>query len=207
MWHDESNTFECNGSISGISVINSLSKTFPTTGKWAGGIILRLYYGIGFGIAFTKKQVKKLVDNNTFEHVTRMYESPKVLTCASQLPPAQRREAKSIKLEAARTQKQKRKADALRAQSHNVAHIERVKGSHALCCSKRKKPRKKKNLTFTEAAAMVVKHAKEPSMTCAPCTDGNVHSDTGGFVAVSEDLRTFTPSTAKAYSSHAVAHL
>ena len=59
------------------------------------------------------------------------------------------------------------------------------------CVAANEKNLKKENLTFTEAAAMVVKHAKEPSMTCAPCTDGNVYSDTGGFVAVSEDLKNF----------------
>ena len=189
VWHDESDTFDCNGAIPGISVINSLSKTFPTTGKWAGGMILRLYCGIGFGIAFTKKQVKKLLGNNTFQHVTRMYESPKAVMCASQLPPKQRREAKSIKLQETLGQQQKRKADSLRAQSHNVAHNERVKGSHAICCNKRKKIKKK--LTFSEAAAMVTKHAKSPSMVCTPCTDNNVRSNTGDFVAVSESLKKF----------------
>ena len=29
VWHDESESFDCSGSIPGISVINSLSKTFP----------------------------------------------------------------------------------------------------------------------------------------------------------------------------------
>ena len=190
VWHDESDSFECNGSIPGISVVNSLSKTFPTTGRWAGGMILRLYNGIGVGIAFTKQQVKKLLGNHTFEHATRMYESPKGLMCGSQLPPPQRREAKSAKLQTTRSQQNKRKADSLRAQSHNVAHIERVKGSHALCCSKRKKFKTTKKLTFTEAATEVIKHAKSPSF--APCTnDNNVHSESGGFVAVSEDLKSF----------------
>ena len=192
VWHDESDAFDCSGSIPGISVINSLSKTFPITGKYAGGMILRLYYGIGVGIAFTKKQVKKLLGDNTFEHATRMYESPKTAVCTSHLPPRQRREAKSIKLQEVNSQQQKRKADVLRAQSHNIANVERVKGSHELCCSnKRKKSGTKTKLTFSEAADRVVKHAKSPSMVCTPCTDNNVHSDTGGFVAVSDDHKNF----------------
>ena len=72
VWHDESDSFECSGSIPGISVVNSLSKTFPTEGKYAGGMMLRLYNGIGVGIAFTKSQVKKLLGNNTFEGAIRM---------------------------------------------------------------------------------------------------------------------------------------
>ena len=136
VWHDESDSFDCNGSIPGISVINSLSKTFPITGKWAGGMVLRLYCGIGFGIAFTKKQVKKLLNNNTFEHVTRMYESPTSVMCTSQLPYKQRREALSIKRKTSQSQQEKRKADCLRAESHNVAYIERVKCSRKLCSNK-----------------------------------------------------------------------
>ena len=65
VWHDENESFECKGSIPGISVINSLSKTFPITGKYAGGMILRLYFGVGVGIAFTKTQVKKLMGGDT----------------------------------------------------------------------------------------------------------------------------------------------
>ena len=99
VWHDESDSFECSGSIPGISVINSLSKTFPTEGKYAGGMMLRLYNGIGVGIAFTKSQVKKLLGNNTFEGAIRMYETPNGVKSTSHLPPRQRREAKSIKLQ------------------------------------------------------------------------------------------------------------
>ena len=193
VWHDESDSFECNGSIPGISVINSLSKTFPTTGKWAGGMLLRLYYGIGVGIAFTKKQVKKLLGNNTFKGVTRMYESPAAAMCTSQLPPKQRREAKRIKTQTKQHQQQKRKADSLREQSHNVAHIERVKGSHALCSCKRKKTVVKKKLTFTQAASIVTKHAKDSaSMVCTPCTNNNhIVDNAGGFVAVGENQKKF----------------
>ena len=133
VWHDESDSFECNGSIPGISVVNSLSKTFPISGKWGGGMLLRLYYGIGVGISFTKRQVKKLLGNNTFATATRMYESPQAVMSTSQLPPKQRREVKLIKLQTAQQQRQKRKADSLREQSHNVTHIERVNGTHALC--------------------------------------------------------------------------
>jgi len=191
VWHDEADSFDCNGSIPGISVINSLSKTFPTTGKWAGGMILRLYCGIGFGIAFTKKQVKKLLNDNTFEHATRMYESPSSVVCTSQLPHRQRREAQSIKLQTAHNQQQKRKADCLRSKSHNVAHIERVKRSHEFYSKKRKKRTVKKKITFSVASKMVTKHAKSPSMVCTPCIDNDFHSDTGGFVGVNEDFQKF----------------
>ena len=193
VWHDESESFECNGSIPGISVVNSLSKTFPITGKWAGGMLLRLYYGIGVGIPFSKQQVKKLLGKNTFANATRMHESPKVVMSTSQLPPKQRREAKLVKTQAAQQQRQKRKADSLREQSHNVAHIQRAEGSHALCHQKRKKSKSKRKLTFSAAAAIVTKHAKDsPSMFCAPCP-GNNHVDfeVGGFVSVSEDLKKF----------------
>ena len=154
-------------------------------------MILRLYCGIGFGIAFTKKQVKKLLNNNTFEHATRMYESPTSVMCTSQLPHKQRREALSIKRKTSQSQEQKRKADCLRAESHNVAYIERVKCSHELYSNKRKKRTVKKKITFSAAAAMVTKHAKSPSMVCTPCIDNSFLSDTGDFVAVSEDLQSF----------------
>ena len=41
VWHDEDDSFECSASLPGISVVNSLSKTFPITGPFAGGMILR----------------------------------------------------------------------------------------------------------------------------------------------------------------------
>ena len=66
VWHDENDSFECKGSIPGISLINSLSKDYPTSGKYAGGMIVRLYFGIGVGIAFTKAQVKKNVERESF---------------------------------------------------------------------------------------------------------------------------------------------
>ena len=56
VWHDEKDSFESLGSIPDISIIKSLSKSFPTT----GGMICRLYHGIGDGIVFRKDQVKKL---------------------------------------------------------------------------------------------------------------------------------------------------
>ena len=192
VWHDESDSFECSGSIPGISVINSLSKTFPMTGKYAGGMMLRLYNGIGVGIAFTKIQVKKLLGNNTFAEATRMYETPKGVKSTSHLPPRQRREAKSIKLQQVHNKKQKRKAEVLHQQSHNSAYLERVRGSSALrCCAKRKQSAKTTNITFSEAAARVVKHAKSPSMVCKPCIEGNIHSEGGGFVTVGEDMKSF----------------
>ena len=155
-------------------------------------MLLRLYYGIGVGVAFTKAQVKKLLGKNTFKNVTRMYESPTSAMCTSQLPPKQRSEAKKLQIETKQQQQQKRKADSLREQSHNVAHIERVKGSHELCCRKRKKTVIRKKLTFTQAAAVVTKHAKESaSMVCTPCTNNNHIDNAGGFVTISEDLQTF----------------
>jgi len=97
VWHDETDSFECSGSIPGISVIHSLSKTFPIAGKYAGGMILRLYYGVGVGIAFTKSQVNKLMGDNSFKGATRMYESPTSSVSTSQLPSKQRREEKCRK--------------------------------------------------------------------------------------------------------------
>lgn len=192
VWHDESDSFECSGSIPGISVVNSLSKTFPTEGKYAGGMMLRLYNGIGVGIAFTKSQVKKLLGNNTFDGAIRMYETPNGVKSTSHLPPRQRREAKSIKLQKVQNKKQKRKAEVLHQQSHNSAYLERVKGSSALkCCSKRKQSSKTTKLTFSEAATRVVKHAKSPSMVSKPCTEGNIHSEGGGFVIIGEDMKKF----------------
>ena len=85
VWHDESDVFDCTGAIPGISVINSLSKTFPSSGKYAGGMILRLYRGIGVGIPFCKSQVKKLMGGHTFKGAVRMYESPESSLCGSQL--------------------------------------------------------------------------------------------------------------------------
>ena len=140
VWHDESDSFECAGSIPGISVINSLSKTFPKSGKYAGGMILRLYYGVGVGIAFTKSQVKKLMGNNSFKGVTRMYESPAASLSGSQLPPKQRREAKSAQDSLRVTERNKRKAEVLRLQSHNTTKLARVKGSKAIVESKKKNP-------------------------------------------------------------------
>ena len=58
VWHDENDSFECSGSLPGISVVNSLSKAFPATGRYKGGMILRLYKGIGEGICFTKDQAR-----------------------------------------------------------------------------------------------------------------------------------------------------
>ena len=58
VWHDENDSFECSGSLPGISVVNSLSKTFPAAGLYQGGMILRLYKGIGEGICFTKDQAR-----------------------------------------------------------------------------------------------------------------------------------------------------
>ena len=192
VWHDETDSFECSGFIPGISVVNSLSKTFPASGKYAGGMMLRLYNGIGVGIAFTKSQVKKLLGNNTFEGATRMYETPKDVASASHLPPRQRREAKSIKLQQTQNREKKRKSAVLYQQSHNSAYLERVKGSKELrCCAKRKESAKKTKLTFSEAAARVVKHAKSPSMICKPCTGGNIHSEVGVFVTVGEDMKNF----------------
>lgn len=135
VWHDESDSFECSGSIPGISVINSLSKEFPTFGKYAGGVILRLYCGIGVGIAFTKAQVKKMLGKNNFETATRMYESPASSVSSSQLPPKQRREAKLLKDTVTVSLNQKRKVDMLRSQSHNTAKLARVNGSKALLAS------------------------------------------------------------------------
>ena len=85
VWHDESEAFECGGSIPGVSAINSLSKEYPISGRFAGGMILRLYVGIGVGIAFTKTQVKKLLGRHTFRNVRRMFEAPKSTLCGSQL--------------------------------------------------------------------------------------------------------------------------
>ena len=118
------------------------------TGKYAGGMILRLYNGIGAGIAFTKNQVKKLLGNNTFEGATRMYETPKDVTSTSHLPARQRREAVSIKRQQVHSKKQKRKAEVLYQQSHNSAYLERVKGSHELRCCTRKKSEKKNQTYF-----------------------------------------------------------
>ena len=161
------------------------------TGKYSGGMILRLYNGIGAGIAFTKNQVKKLLGNNTFEGATRMYETPKDVTSTSHLPARQRREAVSIKRQQVHSKKQKRKAEVLYQQSHNSAYLERVKGSHELRCCTRKKSEKKTKLTFSEAATRVVKHGKAPSMVCTPCAEGNIHSEGRGFVTVGEDMKNF----------------
>ena len=140
VWHDEADSFECSGSIPGISVINSLSKTFPVSGKYAGGMILRLYTGIGVGIAFTKSQVKKMLGKQNFKRSTRMYESPSSSLSASQLPFKQRREAKLVKASQAKTKQDKRKIETLRVQSHNTAKLARINGSkeltkHKDCCN------------------------------------------------------------------------
>ena len=193
VWHDEDDSFECSGSIPGISVINSLSKTFPNTGPYAGGMVLRLYDGIGFGIAFTKKQVKRLLGDNTFTNVTRMYESPAEATSTSQLPPKQRREAKEIKLQETLSKQEKRKADVMREREHNVAYTKRVKGSYALSAAKRSTLKKKvvTKLTFDEASARVIKHAKSPSMVCSPCEAQDDHACGDNLVTVSENQSKF----------------
>ena len=192
VWHDEEDSFECSGSIPGISVINSLSKTFPYTGRYAGGMILRLYYGIGFGIAFTRKQVQQLLGKgNTFATMTRMYESPADAKSASQLPHKQRREQKKIKHEELERKKEKRKNDIIRDKSHNVAYIKRDQGSKALMTVRKKKRKIKKKLTFNEAAQAVIKHAKSPSM-CTVCEDQDgVDAHTHDFVVVGEQLQKF----------------
>lgn len=191
VWHDEDDSFECSGSIPGISVINSLSKTFPNTGPYAGGMVLRLYDGIGFGIPFTKKQVQQLLGNNTFTNVTRMYETPAEATSTSQLPPKQRREAKVIKLQKTLSKQEKRKSDVLRERSHNVAYIKRVQGSHALMNSKRMHKKVKTKLTFKEVALKVCEHAKSPSMACTPCEGHDVHTHDDNLVFISEENQQF----------------
>ena len=138
VWHDEADSFECLGSIPGISVINSLSKAFPVSGKYAGGMVLRLYNGIGVGIAFTKGQVKKLLGKNSFQTATRMYESPSSSLSSSQLPSKQRREAKQVKVTETEAKKKKRKIDILRLQSHNISKLARIDASKTLSSEKHK---------------------------------------------------------------------
>ena len=175
VWHDENDSFECKGSIPGISLINSLSKDYPTSGKYAGGMILRLYFGIGVGIAFTKAQVKKMLKGNHFKGATRMYESPSSSLSASQLPPKQRREAKAAKVCELVNKKQKRKQEMLMLESHNTAKSARIAGSRALADNKKInscscQSTAKKKLTFDEAKAKVIAHARSPSNVVS-CTD------------------------------------
>ena len=172
VWHDDNDSFECTGSIPGISVINSLSKTFPFSGKYAGGMILRLYNGIGAGIKFTKAQVKKLLGGNTFEGVVRMYESPSSSLCGSLLPSKQRRALREKKAKQLQNKKTKRKMEVERLNSFNTAKIRRIEASAALVTARR--PIRK--LTFTQASQRVVDHAKSPSNACKPCS-GNENTN------------------------------
>ena len=191
VWHDESESFDCTGSIPGISVINSLSKEYPNTGRFAGGVILRLYIGIGMGIAFTKTQVKKMLGRHTFSGVTRMYESPASAQCGSQLPPKQRREAKSALLQQTEDKKKKRKAETIRLQSHNVSKLARVEATKALLCEK--KTKKHTKLTFSEAATRVCSHAKSPSttVTCSSTPCGGGRNNTSDVVRINTGLEEY----------------
>ena len=165
VWHDESDAFDCSGAIPGISVINSLSKTFPSCGRYAGGMILRLYRGIGAGIPFTKSQVKKLMGGHTFKGAVRMYESPETSLCGSQLASKQRRESLAAKRTQLENKKKKRKLEIERSESFNTAKLRRVAGTKALIADRRKSGHKsKRKLTFTEASRRVIEHAKSPSI-------------------------------------------
>jgi len=191
VWHDEDESFECKGSIPGISVINSLSKDYPITGKYAGGMILRLYFGIGVGIAFTKGQVKKMLGGKSFKGVTRMFESPSSSLTTSQLPPKQRREAKAVKISQQVDKMKKRKSDMLLLQSHNTAKLARIDGSRTLATNNRKKCNSCQHtkLTFDDAAKAVFDHAKSPSdmVACTPCDDSSP-SHTVNFISVKDEL-------------------
>ena len=189
VWHDESESFECTGSIPGISVVNSLSKEYPNKGKFAGGIILRLYVGIGVGIAFTKKQVKKMLGHHTFRGVTRMYESPQSARCGSQLPPKQRRAAKAALLKQTESKKMKRKAEKVRLESHNVSKLARVEGTKKLLNEKKTKAHTK--LTFSEAAARVCKHAKSPSTTASCASIDGGRDNVTDVVRIDEGLKEY----------------
>ena len=195
VWHDEDDSFECNGAIPGISVINSLSKTYPTKGKYAGGVILRLYFGIGVGIAFTKTQVKKLLGGNTFKGATRMFESPSSALSGSQLPPQQRREAKAAKICEQVDKKKKRKMEILRLESFNTSKLARIEGSRALAADKHMKCKScpPTKLTFDDAASKVIAHAKSPSVVvgCVPCGDDNSPSRKLNFISVKDELEEF----------------
>ena len=154
VWHDESDSFECAGSIPGISVINSLSKDYPITGKYEGGMVLRLYVGIGVGIAFTKTQVKKMIGkNNHFANATRMYESPSTSLSTSQLPPKQRREAKAAKTSKLMNKKKERQEQRLMMESHNIAKLARIEGTKKLKEANKHHSCKRRKFTFNEAAA------------------------------------------------------
>jgi len=165
VWHDESDIFDCSGAIPGISVINSLSKTFPSCGRYAGDMILRLYRGVGDGIPFTKSQVKKLMGGNTFKGAVRMYESPETSLCGSQLASKQRRESLIAKRTQLENKKKKRKLEIQRSESFNTAKLKRVAGTKALVADRRKSgPKNKRKLNFTEASRLVIEHAKSPSI-------------------------------------------
>lgn len=197
VWHDENDSFECKGAIPGISVINSLSKDYPISGKYAGGMILRLYFGIGVGIAFTKSQVKKLLNGHHFKDATRMYESPSSSLSASQLPPKQRREAKAAKVSELVNKKQKRKQKMLMLESHNTAKSARIEGSRALannkkCSSCSCQSITKKKLTFDEAKAKVIAHARSPSnvVSCAGRDDSSLDQN-ANLISVDDGLEEY----------------
>ena len=191
VWHDESESFDCSGSIPGISVINSLSKTFPISGQYKGGMILRLYAGIGVGIVFTKRQVRKLLGRHTFRNVTRMYETPSSVKSGSQLPPKQRRQVESLKVKQTELKKQKRKAEIARLQSYNVAKLSRLERSKELaCCGEKTKEHTK--LTFGEAASRVCSHAKTPSVVVSdPVTCEGRDADMSQVVSLGDGFEEY----------------
>ena len=120
----------------------------------------------------------------TFVDVVRSYSTAdcKSVECGSMLPRKQRREEKVAKKERDVAEQKKKKVRVEHLKSFNAAKTKRMSGSEALlscreCCPTRK-------LKFSEAAAAVVKHAKAPSMKCAPCAPSDLSRGGGGNVVL-----------------------
>ena len=102
------------------------------------------------------------------------------------LPRKQRREEKVVKKKRDVVEQEKKKVRVEHMKTFNVAKTNRISGSNALlscrkCCPTRK-------LIFSEAAAAVVKHAKAPSMKCAPAPSDLSRGGGGNVVLQLEGL-------------------
>ena len=74
-WNAHDDEWQLGGSLQGVSITNSLHKEFPRNGRYAGGIIVRLYVGVGVGVGFTAVQVKSLMGGHSFVDVARTIET------------------------------------------------------------------------------------------------------------------------------------
>ena len=57
-------------SFDGVLIKSCLTKQYPTSGPYAGGIVFRRCYGMGAGIGFTKEECEAMWDSiNLDDHL------------------------------------------------------------------------------------------------------------------------------------------